>query len=85
MEGGCPGEGVSIWAGLGRVGAGYLLGPREGMVETGHIGHDGFLIWTSCVHNVCRETQLHTDREDAHTYTHTHTHTAHTHTGQLFT
>lgn len=31
---------------------GYLLRSREGMVETGHISHNGFLIWTSSVHNV---------------------------------
>lgn len=31
---------------------GYLLCSREGMVETGHISHYGFLIWTSSVHNV---------------------------------
>lgn len=30
----------------------YLLGSREGMVETGHISHYGFLIRTSSVHNV---------------------------------
>lgn len=49
--------------GLGVMG--YLLGSRKGMVETGHIGHYGFLIWTCCVHNVCRETRV------IHTHAHT--------------
>ena len=60
---------------------GYLLGSRERMVETGHIGHYGFLIGTSRVDNVygageqpgvlCTRTETHT--LDTHTHTHTHT------------
>lgn len=34
---------------------GYLLCSREGMVETGHISHYGFLIRTTSVHNVYNE------------------------------
>lgn len=36
----------------GQVWGWYLLSSRECMVETGHISHYGFLIWTSSVHNV---------------------------------
>lgn len=41
-----------VVGGQGSEVRGYLLCSREGMVETGHISHYGFLIWTSSVHNV---------------------------------
>lgn len=34
------------------VGPPYLLSPGKGMVEAGHIGHDGLLIRLWGVHNV---------------------------------
>lgn len=33
----------------------YLLGSREGMVEAGHVSHDGFLIWSGGPNDVCQE------------------------------
>lgn len=43
-------------AGRGRNrGPRYLLGAREGMVEAGHVSHDGFLIRSGGANNVCQE------------------------------
>lgn len=42
------------WAGVSgfeRDGA-HLLSAREGMIEAGHVGHDGLLIWPQCAHDV---------------------------------
>lgn len=59
------------------------------MVETGHISHYGFLIWTSSVHNVykggedrgyedthiqARHRTCDYTQQDTHVGTHTHTH-----------
>ena len=45
------------------------------MVETGHISHYGFLIWTSSVHNVYEEEEGGGGRPWLSRQTHTHTHT----------
>lgn len=33
----------------------YLLGSREGMVEAGHVSHDGFLIRSGGSDDICQE------------------------------
>ena len=40
--------GVSGWRG----GGAHLLSAREGMIEAGHVGHDGLLVGPQCTHDV---------------------------------
>lgn len=47
-------RGVLCKEGVG-WGPGYLLGSREGMVEAGHVSHDGFLIRSGGSNNVYQE------------------------------
>lgn len=35
----------------------HLLGPREGVVEAGHVSHDGLLIWPQSAYNICAERE----------------------------
>jgi hypothetical protein len=54
-EGGMAGHGMGC-TGRGRSrGPRYLLGSGEGMVEAGHVSHDGFLIGPGSSNNVCQE------------------------------
>lgn len=57
--GGLKEKGPSAGGSLGEAGGRrrYLLRPRKGMVEAGHIGHDGLLVGPSCVDNVCKRTR----------------------------
>lgn len=58
---GKEGQAREVWGmryaghGRSRGGPGYLLGSREGMVEAGHVSHDGFFIWAGGSDDVCRE------------------------------
>lgn len=57
--GGLKEKGPSAGGSLGGAGGRrrYLLRPRKGMVEAGHIGHDGLLVGPGRVHDVCKRTR----------------------------
>lgn len=42
----------------------HLLGPREGVVEAGHVSHDGLLIWPQSAYNICAERERERERQE---------------------